>query len=367
MCSLKENGDACLASIDNHDALHGISKIDASPIICTTCIDLKSEVEALKRICDDMSAKLFEHNDMSAKSFESRNSCHSDAGASKIASFQSELASSVEHESLDVSTSACVTNSSSIAIPKLASSGVAQDDPGDKSASQFFGTHTPKPKYHCTFCKKDGHTIEFCFRRVKHERRVRAKVFRKSRSLSYGTCDSKLGTKLRVDASGSKSQGTSHFKENDDFSSRTVPANRPLYHYSFCEKDGHEKSFCYRRARHMRQARASKSFGVHRLSHAMKTSEPSTRSRFMASLTPFRVGFVLIVDMLLALLVLVHDMRFMMLVLVLLLDPRETIASLLVVALVLVLELLFRGVLPRVAQILIIRTYICIMLTHMIN
>ena len=99
----------------------------------------------------------------------------------------------------------------------------------------------------------------------------------------------------------------------------------------------------------------------------MKTSEPSTRSRFMASLTPFRVGFVLIVDMLLALLVLVHDMRFMMLVLVLLLDPRETIASLLVVALVFLLELLFRGVLPRVAQILIIRTYICIMLTHMIN
>jgi len=57
MCSLKENGDA----------LYGISKIDASPIICTTCIDLKSEVEALKRVRDDMSARLVEHKDMSAR------------------------------------------------------------------------------------------------------------------------------------------------------------------------------------------------------------------------------------------------------------------------------------------------------------
>ena len=73
----------------------------------------------------------------------------------------------------------------------------------------------------------------------------------------------------------------------------------------------------------------------------MKTSEPSTRSRFMASLTPFRVGFVVIVGMLLVLLVLVHDMYLVMLVLVLLLDLRETVAFLLMVALVLLLELLF--------------------------
>ncbi|KAG2649520.1 hypothetical protein PVAP13_1NG098638 [Panicum virgatum] len=94
-------------------------------------------------------------------------------------------------------------------------------------------------------------------------------------------CDSKLGTKLRVDGSGSKSQGTSHFKENGDSSSRTIPQNRPLYHCFFCEKDGHQERFCYRCARHMRRASASKCSGVHSLSHGMKISEPSTRPRFI--------------------------------------------------------------------------------------
>jgi hypothetical protein len=43
---------------------------------------------------------------------------------------------------------------------------------------------------------------------------VRAKAFKKPCSLSHGTCDSNVGTKLDVgvDASCSKSQGTSHFK-----------------------------------------------------------------------------------------------------------------------------------------------------------
>ena len=49
----------------------------------------------------------------------------------------------------------------------------------------------------------------------------------------------------------------------------------------FCEKDGHQESFCYRRMRRMHRAHASKSFGVHSLSHGMKTSEPSTRPRFI--------------------------------------------------------------------------------------
>ena len=48
----------------------------------------------------------------------------------------------------------------------------------------------------------------------------------------------------------------------------------------------------------------------------------------------------MIVDMFLVLVVLVHDMFLMVLVLVLLLDPRDTVAFLLVVALVLLLELL---------------------------
>jgi len=61
----------------------------------------------------------------------------------------------------------------------------------------------------------------------------------------------------------------------------------------------------------------------------------------MVSLTPFLVGFVVFMDMLLVLLILVHDMLLVMLVLVLLLDPRETIAFLLMEALLLLLELLF--------------------------
>ena len=49
----------------------------------------------------------------------------------------------------------------------------------------------------------------------------------------------------------------------------------------FCEKDGHQESFCYRRMRRMRRARASKSSSVHSLSHGMKTSEPNTRPHFI--------------------------------------------------------------------------------------
>jgi hypothetical protein len=73
--------------------------------------------------------------------------------------------------------------------------------------------------------------MEFCFCRVKHERCVRAKSFKKAHSLSHGTCDSNVGSKssIEVDASCSKSQGTSHLEENDDSSTRTVPLDRPLY------------------------------------------------------------------------------------------------------------------------------------------
>lgn len=293
VCSLSEV--ACQTSCDA-DSLHNdICCIHAS---CTSCIDLKNEVEALKILRDDMSAKLLKHNEMSAKlekklellrttcakPLDSHNSCHSDFDAFKVAPSQSDLTSSLKRESLDVGTCDGALDSSSIAIPKLvASSSVAQDDSSGKGASYFFGTHISKPNFHCTFCKKDGHTVGFCFRRVKHERRVRAKAFRKPRSLFHGTCDPNVGTRPRVvvDASCSKSQGTSHFNENGDSSSRTVPPDRPLYHCSFCEKDGHQKSFCYRRARHMRRVRSSRPLVVHSLSHGMNTCEPSERPRFV--------------------------------------------------------------------------------------
>jgi hypothetical protein len=83
---------------------------------------------------------------------------------------------------------------------------------------------------------------------------VRAKAFKKPRILSHGMCDSNVGTKLSVvvEASCSKSQGTSHLQKNGDSSTQTVPPDRPLYHCSHCGKDGHQESFCYCRAKRMR-------------------------------------------------------------------------------------------------------------------
>jgi len=309
MCSFIVDDNICSTSCDIHDTLSDVNDNDCScDFICTSCINLENEVLALKQMRDEMSAKLAEHNDMSArfeievdllrttfakcieekvkisrnascgtcdrlkfeneflskkcksfiaKSFDSHDCCHSDVGIFKVASSLPELTSSVERESLDVSTAACASDSFSITIPKLVgSSGIAQDNSCDKGDSHFFETHISKPEFYCTFCKKDGHTVEFCFRHVKHERLVRTKAFRKPRSLSHGTCDLKVGTKLRVDSSCSKSQGTSHLNDNGNSSSRTVPPNRSLYHCSFCGKDKHQKSFCYRRVRHMRCARS---------------------------------------------------------------------------------------------------------------
>ena len=248
-CSLLIVDDACHTSCDDDNALVDVNDVACScDFICTTCIDLESEVLALKKMRDDMSAKLVEHDERSAnlekeienvrnipcgtcehlkfenevlltrykslcaKGLDSRVSCHSDVDAFKIASSQPELTSSFERESLDDGTCASALDSSSIATPKLGGvSGVAQDDSNGKGASHIFGTHAPKPKFQCTFCKKDGHTIEFCFRHVKHKRHERAKVFKKPRSLSHGTCVSDVGTESSdgVNASCSKSQGTS--------------------------------------------------------------------------------------------------------------------------------------------------------------
>ena len=76
---------------------------------CGTCDRLKFKNENLAKKCKSLSAK----------SFDSCNSCHSDVGVSKIASSQPELASSVEHESLIVGTCATALDSSSIAILSL--------------------------------------------------------------------------------------------------------------------------------------------------------------------------------------------------------------------------------------------------------
>ena len=111
---------------------------------------------------------------------------------------------------------------------------------------------------------------------------MRAKAFKKPRSISHGTCVSDVGTESSdgVDASYSKSQGTSQLQENGDLSTRTVPLDRPLYHCSHCGKDGHQESFCYRRARRVRRAGASRPLVVHSPSHGMNTCEPK-KARFV--------------------------------------------------------------------------------------
>ena len=66
-CTLLIVDDACHTSCDNYDALVDVNDDTCScGLICTSCIDLESEVLALKKVRDDMSAKLVEHDEMSA-------------------------------------------------------------------------------------------------------------------------------------------------------------------------------------------------------------------------------------------------------------------------------------------------------------
>jgi hypothetical protein len=59
--------DACHTSCDDDDALRDVNDVAFScDLVCTSCINLESEVLALKKMCEDMSAKLVEHDEMSA-------------------------------------------------------------------------------------------------------------------------------------------------------------------------------------------------------------------------------------------------------------------------------------------------------------
>jgi hypothetical protein len=75
----------------------------------------------------------------------------------------------------------------------------------------------------------------------------------------------------------------------------------------------------------------------------------------------------MLVDMLLVLLVLVHDMFPLVFTLVLLLQPRSIFAFLLMVVLSFLREFLFWGMILRVLKILFTWTNICIMLTHLVS
>jgi hypothetical protein len=86
---------------------------------CGTCERLKSQNEVLRTRCKSLCAK----------GLDSRFSCYSDADASKFSSCQLESTSSIERESLDGGKCANASDSSLIATPKLVSSfGVAQGD-----------------------------------------------------------------------------------------------------------------------------------------------------------------------------------------------------------------------------------------------
>ena len=101
-----------------------------------------------------------------AKSLDSCNSCRSDVGVFKIASSQPESDTFfLERESLDVGTCASASDSSSIAISKLATSyGIAQDNSCGKGASHFFSKlKLLNQSFIAHFFKKDRHTAKFWF------------------------------------------------------------------------------------------------------------------------------------------------------------------------------------------------------------
>lgn len=179
-----------------------------------------------------------------------------------------------ESESLGKSTCGLAKDSFSVASPKpCASSDGAQGISSGKGASCAFGARVPLPHFKCTFCKKEGHTFDFYFCHVKHERKVQAKAFRKPRGLSHGPGIPPAGTKVQV---ASPSAKPSHVSEDGG-------PSWPLYHCSFCGNDGHLLSFCYRRAKCMRQTRASRPSGAHGLSHDMSSDDSSGKPCARAS------------------------------------------------------------------------------------
>jgi hypothetical protein len=57
-CSSIFNNGICIDSNDNHDVLLDINSCNVSTISCISCNDLKHEIDHLKQVNDDMSARL---------------------------------------------------------------------------------------------------------------------------------------------------------------------------------------------------------------------------------------------------------------------------------------------------------------------
>jgi hypothetical protein len=65
-CSSTLNNDTFIDSNDDHDVLLDMNACNMTTISYTSCIDLKHEIDDLKQVCDNLSAKLVEHNENSA-------------------------------------------------------------------------------------------------------------------------------------------------------------------------------------------------------------------------------------------------------------------------------------------------------------
>jgi hypothetical protein len=74
-CSSTLNNDTCIDSNDNHDILLAINACSVSTISCASCIDLKHEIDDFKQVCDDINAKVVEHNEKSANLKKVRQNC----------------------------------------------------------------------------------------------------------------------------------------------------------------------------------------------------------------------------------------------------------------------------------------------------
>lgn len=66
MCSLNVIDYAFLTTCNNHDALLDVNDVSSAGLIFTSCLELENEVLALKQMRNSMSAKMVQHNEISA-------------------------------------------------------------------------------------------------------------------------------------------------------------------------------------------------------------------------------------------------------------------------------------------------------------
>jgi hypothetical protein len=139
ICSSTLNNDTCIDSNDNHDVLLDINACNVSTTSCASCNDLKHEIDDLKQVCDDMSAKLVEYNEKSAPEFIPSFTCHK------------------EKKTIKSSKTYYPSNPKPFFNPKR---GVKKES-----------LKLREEDFVCIFCGRTGHFDKFCFRRKRIKRR----------------------------------------------------------------------------------------------------------------------------------------------------------------------------------------------------